>query len=433
MWMKIIHSMVEIHPQNDYICCMIQRRNITPFIIDALADTPVVLVNGARQTGKSTLVQKLAAHDFPAHYLSFDDIEILNAARSDPAGFIAGLPNSVILDEVQRVPEIFISIKASVDRLRKPGRFLLTGSANVMLLPRLSESLAGRMEILTLFPLSQGEIEGINETFIDKLFSNKTFNSDHIVKIQIADIANRIVQGGYPEVLTRQSESRRKAWFKSYLLTTLHRDVRELANIEGLNELPRLVNLLGARVTSLMNYAELSRTTTFPQTTLKRYMTLLEALFLVQPLPAWSSNLSKRLVKSPKLMLNDTGLVATLIGVNATKLEHEHHILGILLENFVVNELRKQASWSETQPQLFHFRSQSGHEVDIILENAEQQLVAIEVKAKTTLTDNDFKGLKLFGEMVGKKLHRGILLYLGNKIIPLAKNIHAIPLNLLWT
>ena len=393
------------------------QRNITTNLKQALSDTPVVLLNGARQTGKSTLVKQISEQDFHATYISLDDLEVLNAARNDPAGFIAGLEDSVILDEVQRVPELFLPIKASVDRLRKPGRYLLTGSANVMLLPMLSDSLAGRMEILTLWPLSQGEIKGIQETFIDKAF-NQNFKFSISNKLEIPDIINKIITGGYPEVLTRDSDMRRKAWFKSYITALLYKDVKELSDIAGLSELPRLLNILGTRISSLLNYAELSRSTTFPQTTLKRYMTLLETLYLIQPLPAWSNNLSKRLVKSPKLMLNDTGLAVYLLGINASKLVQERHLLGPLFENFVVNELRKQASWSETQPQLFHFRSQSGQEVD---------------KAKVTLTNTDFNGLKSFADMVGDKLLRGIIFYLGNNIIPLGKNLHAVPVNLLWT
>lgn len=410
-----------------------KKRHLTPNIMAALADTPVVFLNGARQTGKSTLIQHISAHHFPANYITLDDLEMLAAAKSDPAGFIAGLQSPSIIDEVQRAPELFIPIKASVDRLRKPGQFLLTGSANILLLPHLSESLAGRMEILTLWPFSQGEIQDNTEIFIDKLFSD--IKTNHFTKtpaIQKNNIINRILQGGYPEMLTRTSEDRRKTWFKSYVTTLIQRDVKSLAHIEGLTALPQLLSLLGSRTASLLNYAELSRTLGLAQTTLKRYMTLLETLFLVNFLPAWSSNQGKALVKSPKIMLNDTGLIAYLLGINATSLQNNSHLFGHVFENFVVNELRKQSGWSKTQVNFSHYRAPTGQEVDLVLENTEKNIVGIEIKAKTMLSENDFKGLKSLAELADKKFHRGIILYLGNNIVPITNNIHALPINTLW-
>ena len=407
-----------------------QKRHITPFLQAALQDSPVVLLNGARQTGKTTLSNTLVDQKILSRYLTFDDIEVLTAARSDPAGFIAGIREPTVLDEIQHVPELLRAIKASVDRDRRPGRFLLTGSANAFLLPALSESLAGRMEILTLWPLSQGEITGHVEKFIDLLFSHNSFPIRQGICVE-SDIASRITQGGYPEVLTRSNFTRQQSWFKSYITAILQKDIREIANIEGLTEIPHLLSLLATRSASLLNYSELSRSTTLPQTTLKRYMTLLEMTFLIQLLPAWSNNLGKRLIKAPKLMLNDTGLSAHLLGINADKLKKDPRLMGQLFENFVVNELRKQSSWSQTQPQLFHFRSLANEEVDIVLESPDHTIVGVEVKAKITLTESDFKGLRALSELAGKKFHRGVILYLGQNVIPIAKNIHAIPLTLI--
>ena len=292
-------------------------RNITDRILDSLADTPVVMLNGARQVGKSTLVQKIASDHHQARYLTLDDAVVLGAARSDAAGFLSGLEGPVVLDEVQRAPQLFLAIKASVDRDRTPGRFLLTGSADVMLLPKVSESLAGRMEIHTLWPFSQGEISGVKETFIDRLFTgSKEFPVLPHPEARPLDVNERIVTGGYPEVIKRLSESRRTSWYGSYITTILQRDIRELANIEGLTDIPRILSLLAARASSLINYAELSRSSGVPQSTLKRYMALLEAAFLIRRIPPWSGNLSKRLVKSPKLFLTDTGLAAYLMGLN---------------------------------------------------------------------------------------------------------------------
>lgn len=322
-----------------------------------------------------------------------------------------------------------MAIKADVDRRRKPGRFLLTGSANVLLLPTLSESLAGRMEILTLWPFSQGEIEGIKEIFIDNVFDARTPPLTRNTESRI-NIMKRVMTGGYPEILSRSSYIRRRAWFGSYLTTILQRDVRDLANIDGLTILPRLLSLLAARTASQLNFAELSRSSGIPQTTLKRYLTLLETTFMVYLLPAWSGNLSKRLVKAPKLYISDTGLAASLLGTG--EMADDFHMVGPLLENFVLLELLKQSSWSNTQPGFFHFRTQTGLEVDFILENAEGKIVAIEIKASKTLGDRDLSALKAIAGTIGKKFHRGILLYMGDETIPFGPNLFAMPLQTLW-
>lgn len=407
------------------------RRNLVPRVREALQDTPVVLLNGARQTGKSTLVRSGMLGTGDARYLTLDEAGVLAAAEADPAGFLAGLAGPVILDEVQRSPGLFPAIKAEVDRDRRPGRFLLTGSANVLLLPRLSESLAGRVEILTLWPLSQGEIEGVEEGFVDAVFS-----ADQLPFLEEPDVPlglyDRLLSGGYPEALGRRSEARRRAWFGSYVTTILQRDVRDLSNIEGLTELPRLLSLLAARSASLVNYAELSRSASMPQSTLKRYVPLLETTFLIRTLPAWSSNLGKRLVRSPKLLLCDTGLISNLQGLNAERLESDPVLVGPLLENFVAMELQKQSAWSATQPRIFHFRTQTGQEVDMILEDAAGRIVGVEVKASATVGARDFRGLRALAEASGDRFRRGVVLYTGRTAVPFGENLHALPVSSLW-
>jgi uncharacterized protein len=410
------------------------NRMLRPQLIAALADTPVVFLNGARQTGKSTLVRELAENEHPARYLTFDDATVLAAARHDPAGFVAGLEGPVIIDEVQLAPDIFPPLKLAVDRSRLPGRFLLTGSANILLLPHVSESLAGRMEILTLWPLSQGEIEGVEENLTDRLFSTKfalPYSALKSAGIR-ADLLTRLVRGGYPEALGRKTEERRRNWFGAYITTILQRDVREMANIEGLTELPRVLALLATRASSLHNLADISRSIDIPQTTLKRYLTLLETTFLLVPLPAWSSNLGKRLVKAPKLALSDTGLLTYLLGANEERLAEDSSLLGRVLENFVVTELRKQASWGKTKPQIFHFRTQTGQEVDIVMEDATGRLVGVEVKASATVNSGDFKGLRALQETAGKRFTRGALLYTGAEAVAFGADLFAIPLASLW-
>ena len=365
-------------------------RNIAPCLLEALKDSPVVLVNGARQTGKSTLVQTLAAEGVASRYLTLDDPTLFSAANDDPSTFVSGLRGRVIIDEVQRAPGLFRAIKAEVDRERTPGRFLLTGSADVLMLPRLSESLAGRMDVHTLWPLSQGEIEGRRDGFVDAVFS-ADWPSTIERGIDRRELLRRVVRGGFPEPLQRAAASRRAAWFSSYLATLLSRDVRELANIEGLTMLPRLMTLLAERTSSLANFAEISRSMGLNQSTLKRYLSLLETLFLVQPLPAWSINLGKRLVRAPKVHLVDSGIAAHLIGAEDEERLSSSEMIGPLLENFVVMELRKQSTWSTVRVSMHHFRTHAGEEVDVVLEDAAGRCVGIEVKSASSASIRDTK------------------------------------------
>jgi predicted AAA+ superfamily ATPase len=406
-------------------------RKLTMNLLQALNDTPVVLLNGARQVGKSTLARQLISAKFPAHYLTFDDSAILNIAKSNPQGFINDLKLPVILDEIQHVPELFSAIKMAVDGNRKAGSFLLTGSANVLLLPKLSESLAGRMEILTLWPLAQSEITKKKGNFIDQLFSDDLLNN-FISSLNTADLIEMIVCGGFPESIGRHIDGRRRVWFKSYIETILKKDVRDLANIEGLIELPRLLQLLAARCGGLLNFSELSRSFGIPQTTLKRYLALLETIFLLQRIPAWSNNLSKRLVKSPKIILNDTGFIAYLLGLNHERFLAEKQLFGHILENFVIVELQKEASWSNMQPQFSHFRTQAGQEVDLILENTAGKIVGIEIKSTATIDKKDLQGLLTLAEISKKHFHRGIIFYTGKHCIPCGNNIFAVPIDMLW-
>ncbi|HKI02045.1 MAG TPA: ATP-binding protein [Thermoanaerobaculia bacterium] len=405
-------------------------RHIAPLLREALDDRPVVLLNGARQVGKSTLVQSLT-DGASAQYLTLDDATVLAAATRDPAGFVAGLGDRVILDEVQRAPDLFLALKAAVDRDRRPGRFLLTGSANVFVLPRVSESLAGRMEILTLWPLSQGEIEGQVEGFVDAMFA-KTFTPPQLQTFRRAELFERLARGGFPELVDKSSEARRRAWFGSYTTSILQRDVRDLTSIEDLAALPRLLSLLAARATALLNYSELSRSSGIPASTLKRYFALLEATFLVLTLPAWSTNFSKRLVKSPKLLLNDTGLLASSLGLNPERFEEDPRLAGPILENFVLMEIRKQIAWSQTQPAMFHYRTQTGQEIDLLLEDAGGRIVGVEVKAKSTVQEKDVRVLQDLADALGPRFVRGVVLYTGERAVPFSDKIFALPVQALW-
>jgi predicted AAA+ superfamily ATPase len=402
----------------------------------ALADTPVTLLCGARQTGKTTLVRSEGLTTKPTAYYTLDDVDVLGAAASDPMGFVSALSASgqtIVLDEVQHAPALFPAIKANVDRDRAPGRFLLTGSANVLLLPKLSESLAGRMEVLTLWPLSQSEIEGASGSFVDSVFSDDSpltmFSS--IGAESREALIGRIVRGGFPEAAARVG-ARRQSWFESYLLTILQRDVRDIANIEGLTQMPRLLAILAARTASLVNTADISRTANIPYSTLTRYLSLLETIYMIHTIPAWSGNLTSRLIKSPKIVLTDTGLAAHLLGLSEQRLISEPNHLGALLENFVAMEILKEIGWSESRPILYHWHTASRQEVDLLLEKRDGSLVGIEVKASGTVTGADFKGLKVLQSLTEGRFHRGIVLYTGERVVPFGDKLFAVPVSAMW-
>ncbi len=406
-------------------------RNITPHVLEALSDRPVVLVNGARQTGKTTLVQSLAAQGHPATYLSLDEAPTLAAASHDPVGFLARLDGPVILDEIQRVPDLFLAIKVEVDRARTPGRYLLTGSLDVLLLPRLADALPGRMEILTLWPLSQGEIEGVREGLIDALFSERLPPLPR-GRAAGADLWERVVRGGFPEAQAMADARRRESWFGSYLTTILQRDIRDVAHIAGLADLPRLLTLLAARGGTLLNAAEVSSSSGLPWNTLRRYMALLQGAFLIQIVPAWSGGRGARLLKRPKLLVVDSGLMAFLLGVGADRLAADQGLLGGLLENFVIMELWKQATSSRTRPAFSHFRTSGQREVDLVLEDRQGRVVGVEVKRSATVGPGDFLGLRALADASGARFWRGVLLYGGDVAVPFGARFDAMPIEAVW-
>lgn len=407
------------------------RRHIEPRLGVALGDTPVVLLNGARQTGKSTLVQDQAARH-GMRYLTLDDTAVLAAARSDAAGFVQGLAGPVVIDEVQRVPELFLPIKAAVDRQREPGRFLLTGSANVLLLPRLADSLAGRMEILSLWPLSSAERQGRPELDrVDWLAAGGPAGLGRVPATR-DELVDTLLRGGFPEAAQRATPARRRAWFDAYLQAVIQRDVQELARIEQLHELPNLLALLAARSGGLLNFAELSRSSGLQQTTLKRYVALLETLFLIVRLPPWDRNAGKRLVKTPKLYIPDSGLLAHLAGVGDARLASAPGLPGALVEAWVLGELLRHLAFSDAGMSLWHYRTQTGQEVDFVLESRQGELTGIEVKASVGLDAADFKGLRHLQDTEPQRFRRGYLFYAGEEVVSFGHQLWALPLALWW-
>ena len=357
-------------------------------LVEALADSPVVLVHGPRQCGKTTLAKLVGTRRGYA-YVTFDEEVARQAAEADPAGFVDRLPDRVILDEVQRVPGLFTALKATIDRHRQAGRFLLTGSANVLLVPRLADSLAGRMEILRLFPLAQAELARRRSSFLETLF-NRAFRTRRTGRLA-GQLSDRIAAGGYPTALARPSGRRRAAWYRDYVDAIVQRDVRDLARIGALDLLPRLLALAAGQTARLMNVSELSGPFSVSRPTIRDYVTLLQRVFLLEELSPWHHNRLSRLVKTPKLHVGDTGLACSLLGVDAAGLNADRALLGQLLETFVFNELRRHASWFTDPLSFFHFRDKDDFEVDIVIERGARHVAGVEVKASATVTVSDFE------------------------------------------
>ncbi len=408
---------------------VLHPRFAAPALTEALADAPVVLIHGPRQCGKTTLALGIAESKGYA-YFSFDDAVALGAATTDPVGFIADLPEHSILDEVQRVPTLFTAIKATVDRGRRPGRFLLTGSANVLLVPKLADSLAGRMEILRLHPLAQCELAGRNPGFLDSLFDGRFKARDY--GRMGRELAERIAAGGYPAALARATPRRRATWYRDYIETLVQRDVRDLARVASLDALPRLLTLAAGQTARLINVSDLAAPFQLSRPTIKDYMTLLERVFLLEQLAPWHSNRLSRLIKTPKLHLGDTGVACALLGLDAEALWLDRGTLGQLLETFVFQELRRQASWRDDDIRFHHFRDKDGAEVDLVLERGGRELAGVEVKAAATVTASDFRGLRKLRDAAGKRFVAGVVLYDGEASVGFGEGLFAVPVRALW-
>ena len=398
-------------------------------LIQELTYSPVVLIHGPRQCGKSTIARMLGDAMGYA-YMTFDNDVVRDFALNDPIGFVDELPDRVILGEVQRVPQLFTSLKAAVDSNRQPGRFLLTGSANILLLPKLADSLAGRMAIQRLYPFAQCELEGQASDFLDRLFASD-FPMRQVERLK-DNLLERVVSGGYPPALSRPEGRRRDVWYRDYLDTVVQRDVREITHIRALDSLPRLLQMTAMRTSQLLNLTELSSAFQLSRPTVGEYLTLLENIFLMERLPPWHSNQTSRLIKSPKLHLGDTGLACSLLGLTADVLKLERSRLGPLLETFVYQELRRLASWHDRHHDFFHYRDKDQVEVDIVIERGITQLVGVEVKAAATVTPADFKGLQRLQQVAGQRFMGGVVLYDGEMSIRFAEKLFAVPLRWLW-
>ncbi|WP_449062515.1 ATP-binding protein [Planomonospora algeriensis] len=405
------------------------RRHAEQAVTDALADTRVVLVNGARQSGKSTLVRQLAkAGD--TEWRDLDDPLTRQAALSDPSGFV-DFPERMVIDEIQRAPELLLAIKSQVDADPRPGRYLLTGSSRLLALRGLPDTLPGRMETIELWPFAQGEIDGRPDGFIDAVFAQGP-GLRHTSQLARADYAERLIRGGYPEAVARTNARRRQRFFDSYVGDLINRDVMQLSEIERTAELRALIKLLAARSGQLLVVQALSRDLGLPGTTTARFLALLEEVFLMKRVPAWSKNISNRAVHTPKIAFVDSGVAANLLGTDARSLLRPGSTFGPLLEGFVLMELARQTTWSDTPVELYHYRTKDKVEVDAVLETRQGQVVGVEVKAASTVRPEDFKGLRHLAERIGPDFVAGLVLHTGTQTFSFGDRMLAVPVSALW-
>ncbi|MDT4836724.1 MAG: AAA family ATPase [Betaproteobacteria bacterium HGW-Betaproteobacteria-9] len=402
-------------------------RQLATRLREALLDTPVVLLAGPRQAGKTTLVRQVAQKGM--RYLSLDDEVTLLSAREDPSGLVRGLDRAVI-DEVQRAPQLLLAIKKSVDEDRRPGRFLLTGSANLMALPTVADSLAGRMETLQLLPLSQSELAGRASNWIDAAFAGQLLRSPDPDVGEA--LAQRVLRGGYPEAVARPTVRRRSVWMRQYLDALIQRDVRDVASIDKLDLLPRFLRALAQTAGQMCNYTQLGAQVGLDGKTALRYVGVLEQMYLLRRVEVWARNRLSRVVKTPKLQFLDAGLLASLMELGEDSWREDRSRFGHVLETFVYAELLKHAASAEGSYRLLYYRDADQVEVDVVIENAVGQLVGVEVKAAATVKASDLRGLRKLAVLAGAQFKAGVLLYDGTETFPLGGGIWAIPLSTLW-
>lgn len=406
---------------------LLYPRRIRSRIAEAMEDTPVVLLAGPRQAGKTTLVRQISGTG--ARYLTLDDELTFMSARDDPVGLIRSLDRAVI-DEIQRAPALLLAIKKSVDEDRRAGRFLLTGSANLMALPTVADSLAGRMETLLLLPLSQSEIEGQSANWLDSVFSGRIPQPG--TKALGSNLIERVLRGGYPEAISRPTPRRRIAWARQYIDALIQRDVRDVAGIEKLDQLPRFLRALAQTAGQMCNYTQLGGEVGLDSKTAAKYIGVLEQMYLLRRVDVWARNRLNRVVKTPKLQFIDSGLLATLLELSAEEVLQNRTRFGNVLESFVYGELLKATTTAAGDYSLMYYRDADKVEVDVVIENAAGQLVGVEVKASATVKGSDLQGLKKLATLAGRQFQMGILLYDGDETLPLGEKLWAAPLASLW-
>lgn len=405
------------------------ERSLQYKIAQALDDTPVVCLLGPRQCGKSTLAARME----PSRLLvSLDDAAYYKLAQEDPQGFLAGLPDKITIDEVQRAPGLTLAIKRSVDHNRRPGRYLLTGSANLLQLPTLADSLAGRMETLQLHPLTESEKAGAQGRFLQTWLTGE-------LRPKLAGsrppapsaLPARLLAGGYPEAC-RRSPLRAQDWLRQYLQSIIERDIQDVAKVKDGADLAKLMELLAERSATLLNISELASTLKRARITVENHLAILEKLFLVRQLPAWHQNATKRAVKTPKVHLCDSGLAAALMHLEAEDWLTERPRFGRLLESFIVQQLIAQAGWSHSSLRFWHYRDKDKNEVDCVLTRG-NKVWGVEIKLSQSVSQSDAKGLQRLAEYTKGNFQSGIVFYDGEDILPMGDSrFLAVPISKLW-
>jgi uncharacterized protein len=397
-------------------------------VFEALADTRIVVINGARQVGKSTLAATVARQSPGSAIRYLDNVATRSAAQNDPTSFVRhdGL---LVIDEVQRVPDLWLALKEQVDRDPRPGRFILTGSARLLGLKSLPDQLPGRTETIELWPLSQGEIHGQQDSFIDQIFnSHLPGPQPDDSRLFKRDYLNRAARGGFPEAVKRSQPRRQQRFFASYLDDMIVRDIHQVADITHSQEIRQLLTLLAGQPGGLLNANRLASDLGLSAPTVRRFLAILETVYLIRLIPAFSPTASQRAVGTAKLTFVDTGIAAHLIG----GVHHDAQIGG-MIENFVLGELGRQLTWSQTDAQLFHYRDRDGYEVDAILENRSGQVIGIEVKASETARADDFRGLRILRDRLGNQFLGGFVLYAGEHTLSFGDRLSCAPISALWS
>jgi predicted AAA+ superfamily ATPase len=392
---------------------------------DALATFRVAVLVGPRQSGKTTLARSFARG---APFLSLDDAATLAAVRADPVAFVRGA-DRLVIDEVQRAPDLILAIKSEVDRDPRAGRFLLTGSADVRTLPRIMDSLAGRAGVVRLYPLAQAEIEEAGApTLLKRLFEGLPPPAP---APQSSTLPQRVLRGGYPEVVFGLKESQRALWMREYVAAVTGRDIPEIAEVAKLSELPRLLAAIAAQAGGLLNLRKLGGELGLDSKTVDRYAILLEHVFLIRRIPAWSTNALSRLVKTPKVQFIDSGLLASLRRITNLDGAHRTH-LGVLLESFVYGELLKLAELNTDPLSIMHHRTRDGGEVDFILEAGPDAVIGVEVKSSVGVRQDAFRGLAAIRDAMGRRFRGGVVLHDGDHVLPFGDRLWSAPVASLW-
>jgi uncharacterized protein len=407
-------------------------RRHTDLVVERLQHLRIVAVLGARQVGKSTLISQVLRRVGGMNIANLDDQGVLRAAKSDPTGFLAARGRPLVIDEIQRAPDLLLAMKVVVDQDRSPGQYLVTGSANLRLLRTLPDSLPGRISYLTLQPFSQGELGGVRETFVDRAFENVAAPI-FAQPIGRAPYVERISAGGYPEA-HRLPEFLRESFFRDYLEALLDQDLSTISQVTRSDDVLRVFSLALARTASLLNSASMGRELKLDHKTVAHYLLIAERLHLLTRLPAWSGNLGKRVIRAPKIHAVDSGLVCSILGASPQRLveDLDGSLAGPIFETFVVGELLKQSGWSLSPTRVFHYRDTNGHEIDAVLERPSGEIIACDAKAAATVQGRDFLSLISLRDAIGPRFKFGAILYTGQDSLPFGDRLWAIPISALW-